>query len=43
MIENLRRMLLEPRHPHRYIGRHRMPSGLPIISISIRRAGEIAG
>lgn len=37
MIENLRKMLFEPRYPVRYIGRHRAPSALPALSLSVRR------
>ena len=42
MIENLRRMIFEPRYPQRYIGRHRMPSGLPSIAVPFRRPGDVA-
>jgi hypothetical protein len=42
MIESLRRMIFGPRYPQRYIGRHRMPNGLPNIAISFRRSGDVA-
>lgn len=37
MIEKLHKMLFEPRYPVRYVGRHRAPSSLPALNISVRR------
>ena len=37
MIEKLHKLLFEPNHPVRYIGRHRAPSGLPSLTITVRR------
>lgn len=37
MIEKLRSLLFEPHYPNRYVGRHRLPSSLPVISITVRR------
>lgn len=42
MIDKLHRLLFEPRYPVRYVGRHRAPSTLPIISISVRRSRSAA-
>ncbi|GAA1609496.1 hypothetical protein ACFQY4_00755 [Catellatospora bangladeshensis] len=38
MIDKLHRLLFEPRYPVRYVGRHRAPHTLPMISISVRRS-----
>ncbi|MEV4415480.1 hypothetical protein [Catellatospora sp. NPDC049609] len=38
MIDKLHRLLFEPRYPVRYIGRHRAPSALPMLTISVRRS-----
>jgi hypothetical protein len=38
MIEKLHKLLFEPHCPVRYVGRHRAPSALPTISISVRRS-----
>lgn len=37
MIEKLHKLMFEPRYPVRYVGRHRAPSALPMISIAVRR------
>lgn len=39
MIDMLRSLLFDPRPP-RYIGRHRAPSGLPVITVTLRRRGD---
>ncbi|GAB4056573.1 hypothetical protein [Catellatospora paridis] len=38
MIENLRKLMFEPRYPVRYIGRHRAPSALPALTLAVRRS-----
>ncbi|MEU7822675.1 hypothetical protein [Catellatospora sp. NPDC049111] len=38
MIENLRKLMFEPRYPIRYIGRHRAPSALPSLTLAVRRS-----
>ncbi|MFC7247755.1 hypothetical protein ACFQO7_35265 [Catellatospora aurea] len=38
MIENLRKLMFEPRYPIRYIGRHRAPSVLPSLTLAVRRS-----
>lgn len=38
MIENLRKLMFEPRYPVRYIGRHRAPSALPALTLPVRRS-----
>lgn len=42
MIEKLRSMIFEPRYPAGYIGRHRAPSALPMITITLRRPTRVS-
>jgi len=40
MLDRLRSLLLiEPRYPHRYIGRHRAAHGTPVVNMSVRVPG----
>lgn len=42
MIEKLRTLLFEPRYPQRYVGRHRMPVGVPVITLHVRRPHRLS-
>lgn len=42
MIEKLYSLFFEPRYPHRYIGRHRARTPMPMITVTVRRPGSIS-
>lgn len=43
MIEIWKNLLLEPRQPRRYVGKHRAPTLLPQITFAVRRTwGAVA-
>jgi hypothetical protein len=43
MIETLRQLFFDP-HTSRYVGRHRAPSSMPVIALTVRhRATSVAG
>lgn len=42
MIEKLRTLLFEPRYPQRYVGRHRMQAGVPVVTLNVRRPHRLS-